>query len=153
MALDVHMIGSHLELGHLWRCPVKWCAVWKGSVRDCLGHLDDKHGGSAFFALKNVVKFFPPWTVTRDVWQSALRPDVSGIAVDARLFHKAGCRLVHTVCTRTHFLTRRSGGGSASSSAVIREPGYGHCPAYTATHFHSCVGGAPGPGTSQVFSE
>ena len=36
-----------------------------------------------------------PWTVTRDVWQVALRPDVSGIAVDARLFHEAGCRLVH----------------------------------------------------------
>ena len=30
-----------------------------------------------------------------DVWQTALRPDVSGIAVDARLFHEAGCRLVH----------------------------------------------------------
>ena len=25
----------------------------------------------------------------------ALRPDVSGIAVDTRLFHEAGCRLVH----------------------------------------------------------
>ena len=34
-------------------------------------------------------------TVTRDVWQTAHRPDVSGIAVDARLFHEAGCRLVH----------------------------------------------------------
>ena len=38
----------------------------------------DKHGGSTFFALKNVAKFFPLWTVTRD-----------------RLFHEAGCRLVH----------------------------------------------------------
>ena len=67
----------------------------EGSVSDCLEHLHDKHGGSEYFALKNVVKFFPPWTVTRDVWQTALRPDVSGIAVDARLFHEAGCRLVH----------------------------------------------------------
>ena len=94
-ALDVHMISSHLELGQLWRCPVEWCAVWKGSVRDCLGHLNDKHVGSTFFTLKNVAKFFPPWTVTRNVWQTALRPEVSGIAVDARLFHEAGCRLVH----------------------------------------------------------
>ena len=38
--------------------------------------------------------FFPPWTVSRDVWQMALRPDVSGIAVDAQLFHEAGCHRV-----------------------------------------------------------
>ena len=43
----------------------------------------------------NVAKFFPPWTVTRDVWHAALRPDVSGVAVDALLFHEAGHRLVH----------------------------------------------------------
>ena len=24
----------------------------------------------------------PPWTVTRDVWHDAIRPDVSGVAVD-----------------------------------------------------------------------
>ena len=87
--------GLPSGVGQLWRCPVEWCAVWKGSDSDCLGHFNEKHGGSALFALKNVVKFFPPWTVTRDVWQAALRPDVSGIAVDARLFHEAGCRLVH----------------------------------------------------------
>ena len=97
-ALEVRMINSHLELGQLWRCPVEWCAVWKGSVHDCLGHLNDRHGGSTFFALKNVAKFFPPWTVTRDAWQTALCPDVSGIAVAARLFHEAGCRLVHMYC-------------------------------------------------------
>ena len=68
--------------------------MWKGSVSDCLGHFNEKHGGSASFALKNVAKFFPPWTVTRDVWQAALRPDISGIAVDTRLFHETGCRLV-----------------------------------------------------------
>ena len=38
---------------------------------------------------------FPPWTVPRDLWERALRPEVSGIAVDARLFHEAGRRLVH----------------------------------------------------------
>ena len=94
-ALDVHMLTFHLELTQLWRCPVEWCTVWKGSVRACLEHLTEKHGGSTFCALKNVAKFFPSWTVTRSVWQAALQPDVSGIAVDARLFHEAGCRLVH----------------------------------------------------------
>ena len=78
-----------------------------------MGHLNDKNGGLTLFALKNVAKFFPPWTVTRNVWQTALRPDVSGIAVDTRLFREAGCRLVHRycVCIMIHFLTRRSGGG------------------------------------------
>ena len=56
-ALNVHMMGSHLELGQLWRCPVEWCAVWKGSVSDCLYHFNEKHGGLAFFALKNVTRF------------------------------------------------------------------------------------------------
>ena len=75
--------------------PVEWSAVWKGSVRACLEHLTEKHGGSTFLSLKNVAKFFPPWTVTRSIWQTALRPDVSGVVVDALLFHDAGCRLVH----------------------------------------------------------
>ena len=66
--------------------------MWKGSVSDCLSHLHDKHGGSQFVAMKNFGQFFPP---SRDLWQTALRPDVSGIAVDVRLFHEAGCRMVH----------------------------------------------------------
>ena len=97
-ALDVHMLNFQLELAQLWHCPVQWYAVWKGSVRACLEHLSEKHGGSSLFALKNVSKYFPPWTVSHNVWQTALRPDVSGIAVDARLFHEAGCRLVHRYC-------------------------------------------------------
>ena len=67
--------------------------MWKGSVNDCVGHFNEKHGGSEFFELKNVQRFFPPWMVARDVWQMALRPDVSGIAVDT-----ACCRLVHKYC-------------------------------------------------------
>ena len=39
---------------------------------------------------------------------TALRPDVSGIAVDARLFHEAGCRLVHKYRVyKDHSLIRR----------------------------------------------
>ena len=53
------MMNNHLELGQLWRCPVDWCAVWKGSVADCLDHLREKNGGSQFVALKNLGKFFP----------------------------------------------------------------------------------------------
>ena len=53
-ALDRHMMNNHLELGQHWRCPVEWCAVWKGSVGDCLDHLHGKHDGSQFLALKNL---------------------------------------------------------------------------------------------------
>ena len=49
-ALDVHMLQFHLELAQLWRCPVEWCAVWKGSVRACLEHLTEKHGARPFFS-------------------------------------------------------------------------------------------------------
>ena len=81
-ALDVHMLNVHLELAQLWRCPVEWHAVWKGSVQACLEHLSEKYGGSSLFALKNVARFPPPppWTVSRHIWQTALRPNVSGIA-------------------------------------------------------------------------
>ena len=89
------MIAYHLELGQLWRCPVSWCVVWKGSGRACLEHLAEKHGGSTLEITTKVAKFFPPWTVTREVWHAALRPDVSGVAIDALLFHEAGRRLVH----------------------------------------------------------
>ena len=89
------MMACHLELGQLWRCPVTWCAVWKGSGRACLEHLAEKHEGSTLEIKTHVTQFFPPWTVTRDVWHDALRPDVSGVAVDALLFHEAGSRLVH----------------------------------------------------------
>ena len=141
-ALDVHMINAHLELGQLWRCPVDWCTIWKGSVSDCLEHLQDKHGGSQYVALKNIAKFFPPWTVPQDLWMTALRPDVSGIAVDA-----------HTsiVSTRTHFPIWHSG-GSTVSAVFVHVSGYGHRGAHASAHFHSCVGGAPRAGAGEVFS-
>ena len=97
-SLEVHMMCFHLELGQLWRCPVEWCAAWKGSVSDCREHFNEKHGGSASLDFGNQSRSFPPWTVTWDVWQAVLRPDVSGIAVDVRLFHEAGSRLVHKYC-------------------------------------------------------
>ena len=93
--LDAHMIACHLELAQLWRCPVEWCTMWKGSVRACLEHLAEKYGGTTLEATTNIAKFFPPWTVTRSVWHAALRPHMSGVAVDALLFHEAGRHLVH----------------------------------------------------------
>ena len=47
------------------------------------------------YCMNNLGKFFPPWTVPREFWQTALRPDVSGVAVDVWLFHESGCRMAH----------------------------------------------------------
>ena len=81
-SLDSHMMCHHLGLGQLWRCPVEWCAVWKGSVRECRDHFNEKHSGSETLDFDKVSKSFPAWTVTRDFWERALKPEISGIAVD-----------------------------------------------------------------------
>ena len=94
-SLDSHMMCHHLDLGQLWRCPVEWCAVWKGSVQECRDHFNDKHSGSETLDFDRVSKSFPAWTVTRDFWERALKPEISGIAVDIRLFHESGRRLIH----------------------------------------------------------
>ena len=93
--LDTHMMCHHLDLGQLWRCPVEWCAVWKGSVRECRDHFNDKHSGSETIDFDQVSKAFPAWTVPRDFWKQALRPEISGIAVDVMLFRESGRKLVH----------------------------------------------------------
>ena len=94
-ALDSHMMCHHLDLGQLWRCPVEWCAVWKGSVRECRDHFNEKHSGSETIDFDKVSKSFPAWTVPQDFWEQALKPEISGIAVDIKLFLESGRRLVH----------------------------------------------------------
>ena len=89
-SLDLHMMCYHLDLGQLWRCPVEWCAVWKGSVRECRDHFNEKHSNSETLEFDKVSKSFPAWTVTRDFWKRALQPEISGIAVE-----KSGRRLIH----------------------------------------------------------
>ena len=93
--LDTHMMCQHLDLGQLWRCPVEWCAVWKGTVRECRDHFSDKHRDSETVDFDKVSKMMPSWTVPRDFWAKALRPEISGIAVDVMLFHESGRKLVH----------------------------------------------------------
>ena len=94
-SLDSHMMCHHLDLGQLWRCPVEWCAVWKGSIRECRDHFNEKHSGSETLDFDKVSKSFPAWTVTRDFWERAQKPEISAIAVDIRLFHESGRRLIH----------------------------------------------------------
>ena len=72
---------------------MEWCAVWKGSVKGCLDHLCCKHDGDQFLAMKNLGKV-SPCGLSRD-FCAALWPDVSGMAVDIKLFHESGCQLLH----------------------------------------------------------
>ena len=34
-----HVAKFHLDLAQLWRCPVSWCTVWKGTPQDCMAHV------------------------------------------------------------------------------------------------------------------
>ena len=91
----------------------------KGSVRECLDHLRSKLNGAQFFAVGNLGKFFPPWTVPRDFWHAAIRRDVSGVAVDVKLFMKLGVgSSTGTGFTRTPFHTRHCGRGASAGSQI-----------------------------------
>ena len=82
--------------GSVVALPCHMVCVMEGVGRACLENLAEKHGGSTLDITTNVAKFPPPpWTVTRDIWHAALRLDVSGVAMDALLFHEAGRQLVH----------------------------------------------------------
>ena len=54
-----HVVRFHLELAELWRCPVSWCAVWKGTPQDCMDHLRGAHD--------------VPWEVKSVPWRSIFR--------------------------------------------------------------------------------
>ena len=56
----------------------------------------------------NLGRWFPPWTVTREMWRVALNATVSGVSTDALLFSRSGMLLVH----RYHVF----GGGGAHVS-------------------------------------
>ena len=38
-----HVARFHLDLAQLWRCPVSWCTVWKGTPQDCMDHIRGAH--------------------------------------------------------------------------------------------------------------
>ena len=43
MNLGKHVALYHMELAQLWRCPVSWCTVWKGTAHDCVDHMSRAH--------------------------------------------------------------------------------------------------------------
>ena len=93
--LGRHVALYHLDLAQLWRCPVGWCPVWKGTSQDCVDHMRRAHNTPISVKAGNLARWFPPWTVTREQWHSMSRPSVSGIAIDTFLFSRIGTLLFH----------------------------------------------------------
>ena len=93
--LGRHVALYHLDLAQLWRCPVGWCPVWKGTSQDCVDHMRRAHNTPISVKAGNLARWFPPWTVTREQWHSMSRPSMSGIAIDTFLFSCIGTPLFH----------------------------------------------------------
>ena len=90
-----HVARRHLQLAQLWRCPVPWCTVWKGTPQDLMDHILDGHNVPGETRRASLQKLFPPWTVTREQYAESLSAQRSGISNDVLLFSEVGLSLVH----------------------------------------------------------
>ena len=99
-----HVARRHLELAQLWRCPVSWCTVWRGKPQDLMDHILDGHNVPGEIRRVSLEMFFPPWTVTRQLYEKSLSAQYSGISNDILLFSELGLSLVHHY--REHILGR-----------------------------------------------
>ena len=88
-----HVARLHLDLVHLWRCPIAWCTTWKGSPQDCLEHLRNGHDAPWISKTASIEKYAPPWTVRRQLWTDSLRVEHSGTSTDMLLFSEVGLSL------------------------------------------------------------
>ena len=95
MDLGKHIAFYHLELAQLWRCPVMWCTVWKGTAQDCIDHMRRIHKIPLSVKAANLAKYFPAWTISRVEWSKMLMPCVSGVAIDTLLFSRVSSSLCH----------------------------------------------------------
>ena len=77
-----HMARFHLDLAQLWRCPVSWCTVWKGTPQDCMAHIRGAHDVPWEIKSASLEQYLPPWTVTRQVCSDSLTAQHSGISTD-----------------------------------------------------------------------
>ena len=93
--LGKHIAFYHIELAQLWRCPVMWCKVWKGTAQDCIDHMRRVHTVPLSVKVANLARYFPPWTVTRAQWADMMMPSISGVAIDTLLFSRIGTPLCH----------------------------------------------------------
>ena len=98
-----HVARCHLDLAQLWRCPVSWCTVWKGTPKDLMDHIRGAHNVPGEIKSASLEKYLPPWTVTRQVYMDSLTPRHSRISTDVLLFSDIGLSLVH------HYMVRKRG--------------------------------------------
>ena len=85
-----HVVRCHLQLAQLWRCPVPWCTVWKGTPQDLMTHIVLGHNVPREAKRTDLQKIFSPWTVTREQYAESLSPKRSGISNDVLLFSEVG---------------------------------------------------------------
>ena len=90
-----HVVKFHLDLVQLWRCPVSWCMVWKGTPRDCMDHVRGAHDVPWVVKSASIEQFVPLWTFRRQVWSDSLKPSHLGISMDVLLFSYINRSLVH----------------------------------------------------------
>ena len=93
--LGKHIALYHMELAQLWRCPVMWCTVQKGTAQDCVDHMRRTHDAPLAVKSVNLACYFTPWTVTREQWSAMTQPTISGVAIDTLLFSRIGSPLFH----------------------------------------------------------
>ena len=90
-----HVARCHLHLAQLWRSPVSWCTVSKGTPQDLMDHVRGAHKVPEEVQYIRLETLFPPWTVTRQVYTDSLTLRHSGISNDVLLFSDIGLSLVH----------------------------------------------------------
>ena len=71
--LGRHVACYHLDLAQLWRCPVTWCTVWRGTPQDCIDHMRKAHTVPA------TVKAIWHNGSLHEHWSTILRSSVSGV--------------------------------------------------------------------------
>ena len=98
-----HVARRHLELTQLWRCSLSWCTVWRGTPQDLMDHILNGHNMPGEIRRVSLEMLFPPWTVTRQLYEESLSAKYSGISNDVLLFSELGLSLVH------HYRIHRSG--------------------------------------------
>ena len=98
-----HVARCYLELAQLWRCPVSWCTMWKGTHQDLMDHIRGAHNIPGEIKKVSLETLFSPWTVTRQVYTESLTSWHSGISNNVLLFSGIGLSLVH------HYRVHRRG--------------------------------------------
>ena len=90
-----HVVRFHLDLAQLWRCPMSWCTVCKGTPQDCMDHIRGAHDVPWEIKSASLEQYLPLWTVTQKVWSDSLSAQHSGVSTDVLLFMQTWTRFEH----------------------------------------------------------